>query len=116
MRTALKILLFPIKLAWKIVSWIMVKVILAISVFYEVLGKYIIGTLGFIGGILWICFLGMLLFKSFDSTKECLQFLLATCSVTAVPVLLYATGERIITAVANFFVKSDIWLWNLCSD
>lgn len=116
MKTVLRILLFPVKLAWKIATWIMIKIITVIDVVYGILGNYVIGTLGIVGGLLWIGFLGMLLFKGFSSTKDCLQFLAVTVGVTAVPTLLYMAGEDLLLGVAKVLVISDDWLWNLCSE
>lgn len=109
----LKILLFPIKLVVKVVVWLLVAVLSVICVFYGVLQNYIVGTLAIIGGIMWIAFLGCLIFGQFDSSKETITFLIATCSVTAVPVLLFAVGEGIITFIVERLLDADDWVWNL---
>ena len=109
----LRILLFPIKLVVKAVVWLWVAILSIISVFYEVLQNYIVGTLGIIGGIMWIAFLGCLVFGEFDSTRETVTFLAATVSVTAVPVLIFAFGEGILLFIVDRLLDVDDWVWNL---
>lgn len=78
----LKILLFPVKLVFKACVWLLVGILRIICVFYGVLKNYIVFTLGIIGAIMWIAFLGCLIFGKFDSTRETVLFLVATCLLT----------------------------------
>lgn len=109
----LRILLFPIKLVVKACVWLLVAVLSIICVFYDVLKNYIVGTLGIIGGIMWIVFLGCLIFGEFNSTRETVTFLVATCSVTAVPVLIFACGEGVLLFLVKRLIYADEWVWNL---